>query len=211
MATTPPPKFESAQLIKFLTTNSQGKSYATIAGTIILLVVMFLLGVFPTVSTILQQISINGNRATYLAKLESNLSALRTLGQQQTALAPEVETLNELLPTQLPQVEIVAEVAEMSEALSVNLTGVSFSDMDSRRNLFREIKVDKKVSGHQVKISVEGPKQNLIDLVARLEASHRVFNLTSVALVAVDTRSGVPIGTFQLDLTAEFYYWDIEV
>lgn len=205
-------RFESKQLIKFLTTDSQGKSYATIAATIILMAVMFLIGVFPTISTVFQQTSINENRAAYLVKLEENLSALRALGQAQTSLFAEVEALNAVLPTTLPQVEVITEISTMTEELDVKLLAISFSEITDGDTKTFELRVDRKVAIHQVKISAQGSKVDLISLVDRLESSKRIFDLTSASLVAEEGNfEDQSASTFRLDLAADFYYWDINI
>jgi hypothetical protein len=205
-------RFESTQLIKFLTTDSQGKSYATIAATIILMVVMFLIGVFPTISTIFQQNSINENRAAYLTKLEENLSALRTLGQAQTSLFAEVEALNAVLPTTLPQVEVISEISAMADELEVKLLAVSFSEVTDGATKTFELRVDRKVTLHQVKISARGSRVDLISFVDSLEKSKRIFDLTSASLIAEEgTFEDQTASTFRLDLGVDFYYWDINI
>jgi cell division protein FtsX len=73
-------RFRNDSLRTFIQT-SKGKSYTVAAITILLVVVMFIFGVYPAISAIVAQINDNATRESVLSQIETKRDTLRTLVQ----------------------------------------------------------------------------------------------------------------------------------
>lgn len=200
------PRFSNPQLEKLLQ-SSQGKSYTVTAVTVLLLVVLVLIGVFPAVSAILFKINENGDRLDALAQITLKETTLRGLISREQDTTAVTAALNYYMPDAVSQDSIYRLVAQQGEISGAEILNIRFSDIGEKRSLVREFKVPNTVGGKVVNISASGSRNVLLELLRGLEESRRIINILGFSEFRSDT---VDPDSFRMEIQAEFYFWDLD-
>jgi len=203
------PRFSSSTLRNFIAT-AQGKSYTIGVVTILLILVIFLVGVFPALSSIFLQIEQNSNRTQALEQIEIKRQTLRTLSVEESDKHAVTLSLNAYLPDKFDQVGIFNQLNEMATDTGSVLMAVTFINVESRRDLPAIFGTPLALDGKVINLTVEGDRTELEEFVTLMEESRRIYNIVNLSLFKVDetTLTGQSISQFKMDMQVETYFWN---
>ena len=195
--------------------DSKGKSYFTIAVTIVFIVVVLIAGIFPAYSAIASQNRENDKRRLALESLTTKVETLRSLVQQESTKEDVIELFNSSFPseTQL-QEDLIRAIADAISNNNVGMKNIGFSESDREVPLVTELGVNDQVKSATVSIAVEGRRADLVEFTKDLETTNRILNIHNYALSrkSAGELENITNGfDYDLSLQAEFYYWSNEV
>src|SRR5689334_6840187 len=119
------PRVTNTALRKFIST-TQGKSYTVGAVTVLLVLVIFVAGIFPALSSILFQIQQNGERTEALQKIETKRQTLRALSSEEEEKHALTLSLNSNLPDTLDQKSLFDQINNIVASVGCDLLSVTF-------------------------------------------------------------------------------------
>lgn len=197
------------QLNAFLKT-SEGASYFTVAATVIMLIVLFLFGVFPTISTILFQTTENEKRADYLDKANTKMATLDKLYKDGQDKIETVKRLNYYFPDAFNQEAVYTELNDLVAKHSIILTSLAFSEVDQTRRLDTEYRTDSPLRAKIVRVSVSGARSALVNFLKDIESAPRLYNPKNVTLFPLESsqQTGGQVDQYGLEIQLETFYWD---
>lgn len=197
------------QRIGSLLNTRQKQSYALVAGTVLIQLLLIFGGVFPVISSILFQLEQNGTKSAILAQMETKETNLRTLINTETQKRPVTLALNAALPDGIDQSEFLDSINELAAKNSGVLIFLSFSEIPERRDLQQIFFLGSKMDGMVVTIGANGSRSGLQAFFAEVEAMRRVVNVTSFSLSRREENDLEPIKPgeeYNLNIQAELYF-----
>ncbi len=200
-------RFTNESLRTFIQT-SKGKSYAVGAVTILLVVVMFIFGVYPAVGAIIAQVNDNASREDVLSQIEEKRDTLRSLvltEQSNHAVSLSLETN---MPSSLDQETLYNRLVDLAAKSNVSVVSTNFSTIERRRQLNVVFSTTEALQGGLLTLTVEGERDDLEVCLEELENYRRIFNVRGLSMEKLDTSK--VSSPFKLILQLEVYYWDSE-
>jgi Tfp pilus assembly protein PilO len=201
------PRLTNTSLRNFIST-TQGKSYTVGAVTILLVLVIFMAGIFPALSSILFQIQQNGERTNALQEIETKRQTLRSLSTEEQSKHAISLSLDANLPDSLDQTGLFTIVNNMVNSVGCQLISVTFNDLESRRNFVAAFGAAQALDGKAMNITVTGNRAQMEAFVGAMENSRRVFNIVNLSMFNEDTSSSNSADSFRMDLQTEVYFWN---
>jgi Tfp pilus assembly protein PilO len=203
------PRFSSTTLRNFIAT-TQGKSYTVVVVTVLLVIVIFLAGVFPALSSIFLQIEQNNSRTEALSQIETKRQTLRTLTAEEAEKRAVALSLDANLPSELDQIGIFTSLSNIAEDSGGELVAATFVSIELRRNLPTVFGTPLALDGIVINLTVEGDRTELEEFITLMEESRRIFNIMNMSLFKVDetTFTGDTLSQFKMDMQVEAYFWD---
>lgn len=205
------PRLRSERLRTFLKT-VKGKTYTVGAITTLLVIIIFLIGVFPAISAILLQVEDNQSRITALSKIDTKRTTLRTLSNGLSTSSLAVTALNAVLPENLVQEDILNQLNGLANEYNLQLLNISFTDLDPRRNLSEVFLISNEaLSGKNISINLQGGLNEIQSLLSDIENSRRIYNIKSFSVYRVLNQSGIESNLsqgYRIDIQAEMFFWN---
>ncbi len=204
-----PRRFSSDRLRKFIATQ-QGKSYTVVSITLLLVLVIFLVGVFPAISAITFQIQENSNRQTTLEAMEQKRLILRDLITEEKSKRAVTFALQASLPDSLAQAELFTDIQALVKNSGGVLNAVGFTDLESKRALATLFNAPIALDGKTLSLNVDGNRTDIENLFTALEGSRRIYNIRNFSVFKINGAegSGSSAKLLRLDLKAEVYFWN---
>lgn len=200
-------RFTNDSLRSFIKT-SKGKSYTVAAITILLIVIMFIFGVYPAVGAIIAQVNDNTARENVLAQIETKRNTLRSLvltEQSNHAVSLSLETN---MPSSLDQETLYNRLVDLAKKANVSVISTNFSTVEKRRQLDVVFSTTEALQGGLLTLTVEGERDALEACLEELEMYRRIFNVRGLSMEKQDTSKAS--SPFKMILQLEVYYWDSE-
>jgi Tfp pilus assembly protein PilO len=200
-------RFISDNLRNFIQT-SRGKSQTVAATTILLLLAMFLFGVYPALGAIIEQIDVNAKRTDALGQIETKRLTLRDLVVEEGEKEAVALALNTSLPDELDQEALLSSIIGLVQETDNVLLAINFSSVESRRLVYKVFATSKALHADVITISLGGERASLEEFLRKLENARRIVNLRNISLEKDD--KGGETRPFRLEVQGEVYYWSIE-
>lgn len=198
------------QLRQFVET-SKGRSYTVTIITLLLLMVLIFFAIIPAFSSIALQIGQNEERTEALELIDEKREALRVLLNKHNENLAVAVGVQEALPNDLDQEEIMRDLIQFSSDADVKLRSVRFVDLLGRSRLSQvqsEFDVTL-IDGAILNLGIEGERAELRQFVSQLENSRRIYSVKSVNVTRVSERDVSFTEPFVMNLQAEVYFWNV--
>lgn len=195
--------------INALLSTRQRQSYALVAITAFVALVLIGIGVFPIISSILYQLEQNGQKNEILVRMQTKEQNLRTLISAERQKREVTLALNAALPDTLMQSDFVESVNEIASKNQITLVFISFSEIQERRILREVFNLAVDMQGKTVAIGAYGSRAGLQTLLADLEDLRRVTNTMSYTLARREDNELEEIQQgqeYNLTMQAEIYF-----
>lgn len=203
------PRFTS-KILKQLLSTSQGKSYTVAAITILLVLILFVVGIFPAVSSILFQVTENDSRRTALETIEEKRQIMRKLIGEEAEKKAVSLALETYMPDEIDQKYTLAKIAEIATEAEGNLIGVGFTRLDLAKNLQQVYNITSPLlDGYIVQISYEGSSASLEEFIEIMESKKRLFNIIDMSIFKQELEESITNQPFRMEMQAEIYYWNL--
>lgn len=184
----------------------QGQSYAVLAGTLLLVIVLFGFGVYPLVSSIVYENEQNTIRQENLNKMEQKLSTLRQLIAEDQAKKSVSVALQSVFPDDVSQVNLIQDVTDTAKTDGVVIFSFGFGDLDTKRELDKIFSTKNPLTAKTLNMAVVGSRSEIETFIADLENMRRIVNITSMSIGKNIDEPTANRDPFRLDFQAEVYY-----
>ncbi len=203
------PRQTNATLRNFIAT-TQGKSYTVTGVTILLVLVIFIVGVFPAISSILFQAQQNGQRTTALDAIATKQTTLRALSTEEESKHAVSLSLNANLPDALNQSDILQNITGMANSAGCTVVSITFANLDAQRNFTAAFGASRALDGKQINITVEGDRSQMETIITELETSRRIYSVVNFSMFKrTDVSANDTTGAaFRMDMQLEVYFWN---
>ncbi len=202
------------QLREFIAT-SKGKSYTVTIVTLLLIMVLLFFAVVPAFNSILTQVRQNEERLEALAEIDQKRESLRLLLNKHNENLAVAVGLQDSLPNELNQEDIVEDLVDFSSSSRAELRSIRFVNLAGRSRLTQLFQVDPTINialidGAIVNLTVEGERSELRAFILAMEQSRKIYSIKSFNIARVEQQGDVVgRGPFILNLQAETYFWNV--
>ncbi len=204
------PKLSASRQIDQILETAKGKSYAVTGVTVLLVVLIVLVGIFPAISAIIFQISENNSRQEALDQVNAKREILVGLVEEEQEKRAVSLALNNYLPNEISQQSVYDVVNQvLLSGVDVDVLAIRFSDIDERRRLSSVFDVDIALSAKSLNISLAGSREEILKFTTALENSYRIINIRSLSVFTEQDEEET--GLFRAEIQAEFYYWQTSI
>jgi Tfp pilus assembly protein PilO len=181
-----------------------------ISVTLLLVLAIFLFGVFPAISAITFQIQENNNRQDTLTALEQKRVILRNLIAEEKSKRAVTIALQASMPDDLLQAQLFTDIQKLTKNSGAVLTAVAFADLESKRALSTLFTAPLALDGKLMTLNVEGNRADLENLFTVLENSRRIYNIREFNVFKKGSAetAGPNDKILIMDVKAEVYFWN---
>lgn len=204
------PRLDSKKLRDFIST-SKGKSYTVAISTVALILLLVVVGIFPAVNSILYQVQENDRKLGVLGTMDTKITTIRSLVQQEQLKPTISAALDKALPNGVSQEVLFDLINQGASENSVTINSLAFGEPSLSRKLpLVFIGLSPYVDSKIVTITLTGPKDDLEKFLSFLENTRRIFNVQSVSMFKLEDESGVVTSSTPsgMNISSEVYFWN---
>lgn len=185
--------------IKPVIENKQVRSFLPFIFSLTAIIIFLIFAIRPTISTILSLRQSIENNKQVLTALNNKAETLSLAKNNLDNLSPEIK---QKIETALPGSPEVTAMIKALQASSQNMASISALQVQPLTILDSETPKDKATSPSTIDFSynIQGSYSNLLQILANLQKSPRIFNLSTISLNRQEDSSLV------LSLTGKAYY-----
>jgi hypothetical protein len=185
---------------------SQGKTYVTLAITVVITAVMIFFAVSPALSSITRQLDKNNVLVERNQKMSSKVSTILALQQKEQASKASYEDFEAILSNDLNETKVYTEIYNIlkSKVPQAKLRSVSFTKSAEGAPNFADLGLDPKTGIVNLRITAVMPVASVDELVKTLEESDKIYNIQTMGIAKTDDVVGDNI---QVDVQGYTLYW----
>ncbi len=197
------------QLKEYLETR-RGKTYLISIVTLLTVAVMLVFAIVPAVISITDKLVQNETRRDYLAALERNEKAIKSLLEEEQKYNPQIVQLESALADQQNDEYIVANIIEMTARTGTQLVSMDFKEAQTNSIPLdnEELKVVREVP---ITISVQGRLDSLSELLKKIESFPSPITVDTFALSNKSISSlglDESKGDYMMTMDISYYYYN---
>jgi Tfp pilus assembly protein PilO len=206
-------KSRTARLNEYLQ-SSQNKSYFVGAISIIFIGIFVVVGIVPSVRSVLSQNEENKTIETQLQKLNNKSNVLNALIRENTDNTNILGVFNSIFPDQNSQEDVITDIYQIAENNNVFIKTANFPSGRREVPLSREFRTKNQVQSQKVNLSLEGGRLELQTFISQIENSKRIYNVESIVITKKSgqaLQNAGPGRDYDLSMVIEYFYWNEEV
>lgn len=198
---------------KYLQTNEH-KTYFIIGSTVIFILIMFVVGILPSINAVGTQLDSNGKRQEVISKLTKKYTVIQSMIKYEKDNSDLIELFTSALPNSVDQVDISIELSEIATKNGLSLETITFSDQKTNQDLSKRAKIDKQTFAQNISVTFDGPQNSASKFISDLESSIRIYNIRNILIARKGEReleSATDGRTHRIILTMEVYFFQKEL
>jgi hypothetical protein len=185
---------------------SQGKTYVTLAITVVITAVMIFFAVSPALSSITRQLDKNNVLVERNQKMSSKVSTILALQQKEQANKTAYADFDAILSNNLNETKMYTEIYNIlkSKVPQAKLRSISFAKSAEGSPEFTDLGLDSKTGIVNLRITAVMPVASVNELVKTLEESDKIYNIQTMGIAKTDDVVGDNV---QVDVQCYTLYW----
>lgn len=183
-----------------------GQTVTTGLISFIVVVLLFFFAITPAISSITRQLKVNSALKERNGKLESKLQSLTNLTQKEQNLATQLDEFESTLGTEKHQDLIYDELTDLANSSRMDFRGITFEVTKPNEIKYAELEPNEKLKIQTVRLTVVGQQGNLDKLIASIEASRRIMDVTDVIVTTDESNNNLVL----VNISINTFYWQTE-
>ncbi len=195
--------------------DTKRRSYFVAAATTIFVLIIFLFGVRPAVSSVLKQNKANKVRDEAIDALELKLNTLRSLVQESEQDKDLISYFNQLFPeNSSDQDYVLGELVDLVQGSNLKIVSLNFVEESNFSTVQIDFGAAPQVKSLAVSVSIDGQYGDIINFLKEMETSRRVYHLNTISItkkIQQDGQDSILDLPLRLSLEMDLFYWEDEI
>lgn len=187
----------------------QGQSYAVLASTIFLAIVLLGFGALPILSAVFTQVEQNAVNETLLQQMRQKEQTIRALITTEASKRAVTLALQQAMPRQIAQADILGQIKGIADDHEVTIALIAFGEIEGRRNLATVFNLQGNLIGKTLTLNCIGSRFGIEEFLSKLEDTLRIYNIRNMSIFKREPANNEAIPAneqYRLDIQAEVYY-----
>jgi len=201
----------TARINKILST-TQGRTYTTVAATILIVVLMAVFAIIPAYISITDQVAANQAKTEYIAKLIEKEQAITSLVKQRDRYTEAIKLLDLFLGEKVNNEYMIANVNKIAEDHNCTVTTFSFDKPQTSKNIKT---LPMMVSSVGMSFTVNCKIEDIKGFYQQInDFPTPIYIITVNYTNKTDSKSLIAFGDsinsrFNIQIATEYYFWNV--